>query len=444
MIAFDIPAADAFAAPPPELLSLLTADHKSAPRKAHGDNFISKVRRDGLPEGHRDDGITRVVGYYAPRYVLGGLSEDDFVEYIQQFNARHCSPPLDDLVVEEKARRFFALEREKHGLGERRPLRLLSRAELDSLPPVQWLIDGFLESASLAVLYGKYGQGKTFVGIDLACAIATGMSWNGRAVQRGAVAYVFAEGQSGARTRIPAWERYNTGGQLVEDLYVIPEPVNLMDAAAVASLVETLKERIADPVRLVVFDTWARTFAGDENHAADVNAAIANAGRIQRELGATVLVVAHPNKGGEDLRGSNSLPGAASTMLRVRKEDASGYVLEVEKQKEGERAPSLRYSLVAVPQAESCVVVYGGTAPEKPRRFSAGAASALEALRDLGPSSYTAWERASGAAKTTFNRYVGELTDAGAVVVTRVGTRNTYELAAGEPEGASNEKLPQF
>ncbi len=74
--------------------------------------------------------------------------------------------------------------------------RLLTAREVLELPDPEWLIDGFMEQAVFGGLYGRSGDGKTFVALDLALSIATGRVWQGRVVKQGPVVYVVAEGDT--------------------------------------------------------------------------------------------------------------------------------------------------------------------------------------------------------------------------------------------------------
>lgn len=51
---------------------------------------------------------------------------------------------------------------------------LLTRAELITRPPVQWLIRGVLPAQGLAAIYGPSGSGKSFLALDAIMAIAEG------------------------------------------------------------------------------------------------------------------------------------------------------------------------------------------------------------------------------------------------------------------------------
>lgn len=53
-----------------------------------------------------------------------------------------------------------------------------------------WLIRDLLGTATLAVVHGHSGCGKTFIVMDMALHLALGWAWNGHRVERGMVAYV--------------------------------------------------------------------------------------------------------------------------------------------------------------------------------------------------------------------------------------------------------------
>src|ERR1700674_809342 len=80
-----------------------------------------------------------------------------------------------------------------------------SIAELLSIEPPEWLIDGVMPLMGLTALYGQPGGGKSFIALDMALAIASGRPWQGHPVKRGYVVYISAEGGSGLSKRVGAW-----------------------------------------------------------------------------------------------------------------------------------------------------------------------------------------------------------------------------------------------
>src|SRR5947209_2819298 len=67
-------------------------------------------------------------------------------------------------------------------------------SEMPEYQPLPWLIEGLLPASSLAVLAGGSGVGKSFIALDIACSIASGIDWHGRSVMQGDVVYVAGEG----------------------------------------------------------------------------------------------------------------------------------------------------------------------------------------------------------------------------------------------------------
>jgi hypothetical protein len=73
------------------------------------------------------------------------------------------------------------------------PLRIYSMTELLRLPPPEWLVENVLPAGGLIGLYGEPGSFKSFIAIDIAMSIATGLSWHGAEVRKGHVIYVAAK-----------------------------------------------------------------------------------------------------------------------------------------------------------------------------------------------------------------------------------------------------------
>ena len=65
-----------------------------------------------------------------------------------------------------------------------------------------WLIKGIIEKATLAAIVGESGSGKSFLALDLACCIATGTNWHGRAVNYGDVCYLAGSGPGRITTAV--------------------------------------------------------------------------------------------------------------------------------------------------------------------------------------------------------------------------------------------------
>ena len=317
-----------------------------------------------------------------------------------------------------------------------------SLSELATLPAPSWLVDDVLPNNSLGVIYGRPSDGKTFAALDMALCVATGRSWHGHPTKQRQVVYVAGEGASGVRTRVEAWEQYHR--QQAGKFFVVKEAVQLLDTRDVTELIQAIQVESLEP-GLLIIDTFARSFSGDENSAQEVGAAVSALARIQKALGCTVMVVHHSGKGGgvkrAQERGSSALRGAMDVMIHVVK---SGTVVQVmsDKQKDAEDFPMLSLTLHiqslgvdALGKARSsCVLIHSKAGPAA-GGLTASQQAALRALAALpaGPVATQTWLQALSPAMSerTFFAAVKGLTDVGSVRQLRKGR---YELA---PEGTA-------
>ena len=214
----------------------------------------------------------------------------------------------------------------------------------------QYLIKGLLPAECTSSIYGPSGSYKSFLAISWACHIATGKSWDGRRVEKGAVIYVVGEGGTGVPRRIKAWE--NTHQEKATNLCCVNQPVFVAAPLQVEQLrlaAEHVKQYTGLPVVLIVIDTLARCFGGaDENKASDMGLFIAGCDAIKAATGATVLVVHHSGKDEtKGARGSSSFRAALDAEFLVKREavGAKALVLACTKQKDAEEAESRAYDL---------------------------------------------------------------------------------------------------
>ncbi|EOV0286486.1 helicase RepA family protein [Salmonella enterica] len=218
-----------------------------------------------------------------------------------------------------------------------------------------YTIKSYLPANSLCSIYGPSGSYKSFLAVSWSCHVAADLKWSGRRVTGGTVLYVVGEGGIGVTRRIRAWEYMYNDGQHLKNLYrvdraifpVRPEEVKEMIIAAKQVEAET-----GQPVRLIVIDTLARCFGGnDENDARDMGAFIEGCDTIRRETGATLLVVHHSGKDeGKGARGSSAFRAALDTEFNVRREGEGGaFILTCTKMKDAEETRQCAYDLKQIP-----------------------------------------------------------------------------------------------
>lgn len=232
----------------------------------------------------------------------------------------------------------------------RRPLVAYTPGELKDQPPAQWLVKGVIPEAGEVVVFGPSGSGKSFATLDLAMCIVRGEPWQGRKTQQGRVIYVAAEGAGSYRQRLQAYEGHHRFDASNAPFHLVQEAINLTDSEDVARVVDLAKS-LPTPPALVIVDTLARSMAGaDENSSTDMGKAVAGAGTIREQTGATVLLVHHSGKDtSKGARGSSSLRAAVDTELEVSPgSKEKPHTVKLTKSRTGEHGAEFSFKLMPV------------------------------------------------------------------------------------------------
>lgn len=293
------------------------------------------------------------------------------------------------------------------------PLRLYSTDELLRLPPPTWLIQDTLPAGGLVALYGQPGCGKSFVAIDMALSVAAGGFWQGRPVAQGYVLYVSAEGGSGIGKRARAWLD-------VRGLQGRDAPVAwLLQALSVygdSNDLELLMGRIHDEVEryptLIIIDTLARCFDGNENEQEDMGRFIKGVDLLRTELGSAVLVVHHTRLDGERERGNTAFRGACDTMMALERK--GGMTLSCTKQKDAEEFKPIALRLRTVPGTDSCAIGLSRAQATETKQDSI-----LDVLTEKGSLTTDEWlglMRSHDMPKSTFHRHLVRLRKSGQII----------------------------
>ena len=198
--------------------------------------------------------------------------------------------------------------------------KLLSGADLCNAPPMRWMVRGVLPVEGLAALFGASGSGKSFLMLDIGCAVAGGdYEWFGRRVTQCPVTYVCLEGEAGMGKRVKAWSQHNNK-PAPDALRFITQPFDLLSD----DVPELAKAVIAGGAGgLVILDTLNRAAPGaDENSSVDMGNLIAAAKQLQTLVGGLVLLVHHTGKDTtKGLRGHSSLYAALDGAIEVTATD---------------------------------------------------------------------------------------------------------------------------
>ena len=217
-----------------------------------------------------------------------------------------------------------------------------------------YLVEGVLTQGSLALLSAESFVGKTFFGIELARAVATGTLFLGKyKVERGGVLYIAQDGSEEEYVRqwrklarghwtdygdkaskwLPQWEKFQAGEKFDHATFAdmpfhpfndrlrfyfnralgidIADDVTKIGLTAlrmehslgeVWSKDENGQPTSIDPsatekgVKLIVFDAGHSVFFGNENDSGEVQNVMTNLRQLAIATGATVLLMVHLNK----------------------------------------------------------------------------------------------------------------------------------------------------
>lgn len=281
-------------------------------------------------------------------------------------------------------------------------VRLYSTTELIAMPPPEWLIDPVMPAGGMVGLYGPPGAGKSFLAIDFAMAVATGRAWQGRPTKKGLVVYISAEGGAGIGKRVLAWLKANhVDPKDAKIAWLIESLPMTEDSEGVAILLKRLVDEVGEAPVLIIVDTLARCFDGDENQQEDMNRFVAGVDLLRKELGCTVIIVHHTRLEADRERGNTAFRGAADTMIAVTITGHNEFSVSCNKQKDAEAFEELAFKLLPVEDTESCVL--SNTQPAKAVRAEQ-AEKLLTVLRSLGPCDWDTWMSGTGLNASQFQK----------------------------------------
>lgn len=198
--------------------------------------------------------------------------------------------------------------------------RLLGHADLDAMPPIQWLVKNVLPAQGLAQVYGASQSGKSFLTLDMACAVAEGRDWFGFRVRQAPVCYLALEGEAGFKLRTQAWCKHQ-GRHLPDQFFmVMQQPFQINEQRDVLDLAQAI------PLgALTVVDTQNRAApAADENSSKDMGEILRGAKTIADITKGVVLLIAHTGKDdSKGVRGHSSQLAAMDASIVVRRNSNS-------------------------------------------------------------------------------------------------------------------------
>jgi hypothetical protein len=172
--------------------------------------------------------------------------------------------------------------------------------------PLAWLVKSLLPKAQIGVIYGPSTVGKSFAALDLSAAVNRGVEWRELKTKKGRAVYVIAEGAGGFKKRISAYcKEFNVPLKQMPD--IIADAPDLKDAKQVAELAHAIGE-----AELVVVDTLAASFVGNENSGEDMGLVLRHCKWLHDKTGAMVLLVHHSGK--DETKGARGWSGIKAAL----------------------------------------------------------------------------------------------------------------------------------
>lgn len=219
-----------------------------------------------------------------------------------------------------------------------RHFRLLFDDDLDSQPPLRWLVKRIIPDAGIGAIYGDSGTFKSFLTLDALAHIANGQEWFGHRVKAAPAVYIPFEGQGGVPNRIKAW-RIAQAGQRSPDVLIssippddvrtnvaiITEPMNLREQADRDKLVVTLTES-GWAGGVLCIDTLAHASNGIDENSSAMGEMLAIFRGLQHRLGGVILVIHHSGKDqARGMRGWSGLHAAMDFVVECQHEKGAGH-----------------------------------------------------------------------------------------------------------------------
>lgn len=225
-----------------------------------------------------------------------------------------------------------------------------------------WLVDGLIPEHNVTLFGGDGGTGKSLLILQLAFSVATGSPWLGRRVPRGNVLFVSAEDEPDEIHRRLARILQGEGKDFSDlaDFNIL----SLSDRAAV--LVKSAKSddgkllrtplyhyfcQTVDRLRpsLVILDTLADFYAGDENNRTETREFVSLLRRMAIKSSATIVLLSHPSQHGMTTGAGTSGSTAWSNSCRSRlyfETDAQRTKATTRRGSKAEFDPDVRYLLL--------------------------------------------------------------------------------------------------
>lgn len=223
-----------------------------------------------------------------------------------------------------------------------------SLAEFEGVEPEprRWLVADLIPDRTVTMLSGDGGVGKSLLALQLAIAVASNTQWLGLAAENGPVIYASAEDERNEIHRRALDIAKAEGLALPADVHVVDLAgrdaiMGALDQAGMikpTALWKRLVRRVAQVrPRLIVLDTLADVYAGNENVREQVRQFVGQLRGLAIDYDCAVLLLSHPS-----LTGMGSGSGASGSTAWNNSVRSRLYLTRPEEEADRKRDPDLR------------------------------------------------------------------------------------------------------
>jgi RecA-family ATPase len=199
------------------------------------------------------------------------------------------------------------------------------------IPRREWLAEGLIPARTVTLFSGDGGVGKSLVALQLAISTARGVPWLGIEVKHGPALFLTAEDDLDEVHRRLAdvaralncplgyFDKLHIASLAGEDALLATQERSNSKIVKATALFDRLKARV-DTLKpaLVVLDTLADLFGGEENDRAQARQFIGLLRGLATKYGTTVVLLSHPSLSGMASGTGSSGSTAWSNSVRSR------------------------------------------------------------------------------------------------------------------------------
>jgi hypothetical protein len=279
--------------------------------------LTTQVREGGQDDITRFESMSIVMGHYIRLAHDGRITPAECWDAITAHNQVNLDPPWQIERVTLEADRLWKKHIEKNGPAsdaanhEPQSLEWIDPTLWEGKPPErEWIIGQWLPKGYVTAIYGDGGVGKSLLVQQLMTSLATGLPWMDIMLQKQRVFGLLCEDDEDElwRRQEAINQAYGIGMKDLSNMQLMSRvgKSNLLmtfdgkDTGKLSAFFTELLEHVVDfQPSLVVLDTAADLFGGNENNRTQVRQFVQNAcARIAREINGAVLLCAHPSDSG--------------------------------------------------------------------------------------------------------------------------------------------------